>query len=113
MEKSMLKGRNLPNIFWVEAIATSVYFLNRCPRISLQNITPYESWFGRKPNVSHFRVFGSIVYAYVPTKKRRNLDDKSVKCICIGYIEETKGYRLYNPQSEKLMISQDVLFDEK
>lgn len=31
----------------------------------------------------------------------------------IGYCEETKGYRLYNPQTEKLMISRDVLFDEK
>lgn len=31
----------------------------------------------------------------------------------IGYCEETKGYRLYNPQTEKLMISHDVFFDEK
>jgi len=57
----------------------------------VQNITPYEAWCGRKPNISHLRVFGCIAYAHVPNEKRRKLDDKSVKCIFIGYCEKTKG----------------------
>lgn len=108
MARSMMKGKTLPNIFWAEAVATSIYLLNRCPIRSLQNITSYEAWCGRKPNISHLRVFGCIVYAHVPS-----FDDKSVKYIFIGYCEETKGYRLYNLETEKLMISCDVLFDEK
>ena len=79
----------------------------------MQNITPYEAWCGRKPNISHLRDFGCIAYAHVHTEKRRKIDDKGVKCILIGYCEETKGYRLYNPRTEKLMISRDVFFDEK
>ena len=67
----------------------------------------------KKTNISHLRVFGCIAYAHVPTEKRRKLGDKSVKCIFIRYCEETKGYRLYNPETEKLMISCDVLLDEK
>jgi len=62
----------------------------------VQDITPYEAWCRRKPNISHLRVFGCITYAPVRAEKRRKLDDKSVKSIFIGYCEETKGYRLQN-----------------
>lgn len=108
-----MKGKNLPNIFWAEAVVTSIHILNRCPTRSVQNITTYEAWCGRKPNISHLRVFGCFAYAHVPTKTRRKLDDKSVKCICMGYCEETKDYRLYNLETKRLIISHDVLFDEK
>jgi len=108
-----MKGKNFPNIFWAEGVATSIYLLNKWPTRIVQNITHYEAWCGGKPNISHLRVFGCIAYAHVPPKKRRKHDDKSVKCIFIRYNGETKGYRLYNRETEKLMISGDVLFDEK
>ena len=41
------------------------------------------------------------------------MDDKSEKCIFIGYSEESKAYRLYNPISKKLIISKDVKFEEE
>ncbi|RDX73151.1 hypothetical protein CR513_47274, partial [Mucuna pruriens] len=31
MARSMLKEKGLPNIFWVKALYTDVYMLNRCP----------------------------------------------------------------------------------
>ena len=34
------------------------------------------------------------------------------KCIFVGYSDESKGYRLYQPESKKLIISRDVIFDE-
>ena len=86
--------------FWAEAISTTVYLLNRSPTKAVNGKTPYEAWYGRKPNVSHLKIFGSIAYAHVPCEKRHKLDDKSLKCIFVRYSEETKGYRLYNPKKE-------------
>jgi hypothetical protein len=40
------------------------------------------------------------------------LDSKGVKCIFIGYCENTKGYRLYNLISQYVIISHDVIFNE-
>ena len=37
------------------------------------NIKLFEAWSGHKPNVSHFRVFGSKDWAIIPTKKRKEL----------------------------------------
>ena len=40
------------------------------------------------------------------------MDDKAVKCIFVGYSAESKGYRLYHPQSKRILISRDVVFVE-
>ena len=36
--------------------------------------------------------------------------DRSVKMVFLGYVEGTKGYRMYDPESKKLHISRDVIF---
>eukprot|EP01018_Ginkgo_biloba_P039313 Gb_36396 [translate_table: standard] len=66
----------------------------------------------RKPSFSNLRVFGCITFVHVPDKKRQNLDDKSHKCILVGYSESSKAYRLWDPSQRKIVISRDVLFDE-
>lgn len=65
-----------------------------------------------KPRVEHLKVFGCIAYAHIPKENRNKLDGKGEKCIFIGYSDESKGYRLYQPESKKLIISRDVIFDE-
>ena len=88
------------------------YILKRFPTKALQFITPYEAWHGKKPSIGHLRVFGCLAYALVPMQQHRKLDDKAVKCIFVGYTVESKGYRLYHPQSKRILISRDVVFVE-
>ena len=112
MARSMLKSKNMPEDFWAEAVACAVYVSNRSPTKSLKDVTPQEAWSRQKPSVSHLRVFGSIAYAHVPKQERSKLDDRSEKFIFIGYDENSKGYRLFNPDSGKFVTSRDVEFDE-
>ena len=76
-------------------------------------MTPQEAWSGIKSCVSHLRVFESIAYSHVPDEKKGKLDDKSKKCILVGYSENSKAYRLCNPISKKIIISRDVHFNEE
>ncbi|KAG6395499.1 hypothetical protein SASPL_146144 [Salvia splendens] len=76
-------------------------------------MTPQEAWSGRKPGIAHLRVFGSKTYAHVPNQTRSKLNDKSKPFIFIGYNSNTKGYKLYDPTSQKTMIIRDVEFDEE
>ena len=112
MARCMVKSQVLPHAFWLEAVMCATYVLNRCPTKALQNITPYESWHGRKPSVAHLHVFGCLAYALVPVQQRRKLDDKAVKCVFVGYSSESKGYRLYHPQTKRILVSRDVVFVE-
>ena len=113
MAKAMLYEKGLSKIFWAEAVNTAVYLLNRCPTKALLNKTPIEAWSGRKPSVRHFKVFGCLCYSRVPKERRSKLDETSEKCIFMGYSSQSKGYRLYNLKTNKLIISRDVIFDEK
>lgn len=43
---------------------------------------------------------------------RKKLDSKSNRCIFLGYGTDVKGYRLYDIQRKRVIISRDVIFDE-
>ena len=75
-------------------------------------MSPHELYFGKKPNLAHLRVFYNIEYMHVPKEKRRNLDDKAEKCILVGYSDEQKGYKCYNPRTKVVPVSRDVVFEE-
>lgn len=113
MVRSMLHCKKLPKSFWAEAVACAVYLLNMCPVKSVHGKTSEEAWSGKRPNLSHLKVFSCVAYAYIPDQLRKKLDDKAEKCIFIGYSEETKAYKLYNSDTQTMIISRDVNFDEK
>uniref|UniRef100_A0A2N9ICE2 Integrase catalytic domain-containing protein n=1 Tax=Fagus sylvatica TaxID=28930 RepID=A0A2N9ICE2_FAGSY len=113
MARSMLKSKKMPKELWAEAVDCAVYLSNRCPTRSVQGKTPQQAWSRKKPTVSHLRVFGSIAYMHVPDQERSKLDDKSEKYVFIGYDPSSKGYKLYNPSTKKVIVSRDVEFDEE
>ena len=106
--RSMLLDANLPKRYWAEAISTAVYLKNRCPTKAVQEMTPFEVWYGKKPSVDHLRVFGCDAYK----DERGKFDTKARRCILLGYGEETKGYRLYDDKVKKVLYSRDVKFNE-
>ena len=112
MVRSMLAGGSIPKNFWPEAVNWSVHILNRSPTFVVQDMTPAETWSGRKPVVNHFKIFGCIAYAHIPDEKRRKLDFKGEKCIFLGVSDQSKAYKLYNPITKRIVISRDVVFDE-
>ena len=109
----MLLQSGLPKFMWAEAINTVAYVLNRKTTRRNPKATPFEVWLGRKPTWKHLRVFRSVAYAHIPKKFRKKLDKKAVKTILVGYERTSKNYRLYNPKTRKIIISRDVVFNEK
>ncbi len=68
MEKahSMLQSAKVPNQFWAVALANANYVRNRSPTVALNNITPFEAYWGLKPVVKHLCIFGLQAYAFIP-----------------------------------------------
>ena len=84
-ERSMLSDDWLGQEFWAEVVETTCY-LNRSPSSALEDKTPQEVWTGKKPSLSHLKVFGCDAYVHVRKEKRTKLDSKSEKCIFIERI---------------------------
>jgi hypothetical protein len=76
--------------------------MNRTPITAVHGMTPEEKFTGKKPDVSHLRVFGCIAYVHVLDEKKSKLDPKAEKCIFIGYSLEQKGYRCFNCRNPTL-----------
>jgi hypothetical protein len=73
-------------------------------------MTPFEAWHGRKPSVGHLRIFGCTTSVKIAGPNLSKLSDRSKKMVFIGYEIGTKGYRLCDPSTAKLMMSRDVVF---
>nr|GEZ46268.1 retrotransposon protein, putative, Ty1-copia subclass [Tanacetum cinerariifolium] len=64
---------------------------------------PYELWYGKVPNLSYLKVWRceTLVKRDMPDR----LQQRSVKCIFIGYPKETMGYYFYFPPKNKIVIA--------
>jgi hypothetical protein len=98
-------------VFWGEAMVTTICILNRLPTKALDGRTSYEAWHGRKPTVSHLRVFSCLVF----TKELGHigkLDDRSTPGVFIGYAEGSKTYRILDPKTQHVCTARDIVFNE-
>ena len=75
--------------------------------------TPEEAFFGKKPDVSHFRIFGSLVYCHVTRDAWKKLELIVELGILVGYIDTPHNYWVYLPTSRRIVVRKDLKFDEK
>ena len=87
----MLEYKGLAANILAEEMNVASYIHNRVPHYSIKGKTPFEAYFGHKPDVSNFKVFGSTAWARIPLDRRKSLQPRSIECIFIGYLEESKG----------------------
>ena len=110
---AMLEESRLPPSFLGQAVAAYVHIWNRCSTTSLDSKTPYELWHGKKPDVSHLRVWGCTAYVHIQKDKRTGIRSHMEKCVFIGYPEGYKGWMFYNPTTKRTVISERAEFDER
>jgi hypothetical protein len=106
----MIRAQGLDLEFWAEVVNTAVYIKNGCPTKALESKTPQEAWTGRKPDVSHLRVFGCKAFAHIPDEKKSKSKSKSMPCVFLGYCERSKAYRLICVETKRIIKSRDVVF---
>jgi hypothetical protein len=79
---------------WKEALETACTVLNMGPSTDRQ-LTPAESFFGHKPDVTMLRTWGCLVYVHVPDTQRTVFSPKAVPGMFTGYSSSSKAYRIY------------------
>ena len=110
--RTMLLSAKLEGSFWADACHTAVYIQNRLSTRVQHRGTPFEAWFGHKPDISHLRIFGSTCYMHIHKTLRTKFQPTAIKCVFVGYSDTQKAYRLWDPVNRTFPISRDVSFDE-
>lgn len=107
--RAMLADAGLSKQLWAEALLTANKIRNRSP-VTDKNKTPWELFFGEKPDVSFLRPYGSKVFVLVPKEKRTSkLDVVSTSGKLVGYAPGCNGYRVLIANT-KIISSRDVVF---
>ena len=110
--RCLLMDRALPGHLWGEAVKAAGDILNLRSTKRHPDKTPEELFSGKKPSISHLKVFGSPVFVHSTKPSRSKLDPRSEKCILLGFDTEAKAYRCYRPSTKRVFISRDVTVDE-
>ncbi|KAJ9529996.1 hypothetical protein QJQ45_023288, partial [Haematococcus lacustris] len=108
--RCMLYTAGLPARLWTEAVRTANHLRNLSPMRG-KGATPWELFFGVKPDISALRVFGATAYAQVPQHMRSKLEGKAVQGVLVGYEMGSKAYRVLVPGG-RIIVTKDVVFDE-
>ena len=108
--RTLLFEAKLPTYLWEEAVRTANYVANRMPHRALKATTPLERFSGKKPDISHLRIFGCRSYIHsLPSNK---FQVKSLLSTFVGYDDQSKAYRCFDHSRRKIIISRNVKFDE-
>lgn len=110
--RTLLYHAHMPSTYWVEALHTATYLLNRRPTKPLHFLTPYQALFGQPPKYDHLRVFGCLCYPNLAATSPHKLAPRSTPCVFLGYPPEHKGYRCLDLSSRRITISRHVIFNE-
>ncbi|GJW37831.1 retrotransposon protein, putative, ty1-copia subclass [Tanacetum coccineum] len=105
MVRSIMNLTTLPLSFWDYALESATRILNMVPTKKVDK-TPYELWYEKIPNLSYLKVWGCE--ALVKRDTLDKLQQRSVKCIFIGYPKETMGYYFYFPPENKIVVASKI-----
>ncbi|GJY24615.1 ribonuclease H-like domain-containing protein [Tanacetum coccineum] len=108
--RSLLFQACLPPEYWVEALLTAAYLLNILSSTSINNDIPYIKLFNKPPSYTHLRAFGCLCYPY--TFPSHKLAPRTTPSIFLGYPYNHRRYRCLDLNTNKIIISRHVTFDE-
>ncbi|TYK06521.1 gag/pol protein [Cucumis melo var. makuwa] len=91
-------------------IETAVLILNNVPSKSISE-TSFKLWRGRKPSLSHFRIWDCPTHVLMTNPKK--LESRSRLCQFVGYPKETRGGLFFDPQENRVFVSTNATFLEE
>uniref|UniRef100_A0A803NRK0 Reverse transcriptase Ty1/copia-type domain-containing protein n=1 Tax=Cannabis sativa TaxID=3483 RepID=A0A803NRK0_CANSA len=97
--------------YWWHAMASAVFTINRLPTLVLNNVSPYECLFSKKPDLTLVKPFGCSFFPHIRAYNTHKLELRSEQCLFLGYSTHHKGYICEHP-SGKMFITRHVVFDE-
>ncbi|GJR01584.1 putative ribonuclease H-like domain-containing protein [Tanacetum coccineum] len=105
---TMLVDSKLPTTFWVKAVNTACYVLNRVLVIKTHNKTPYELIHGRPPLIDFMKPFGCPVTILNTRDHLGKFDGKADE----GYFVVSKATRVFNKRTRIVEETLNIRFLE-
>ena len=109
--RALLYRAALSAMYWSAALVHAV-FLHNVWVHSRMGKTPYEAWYGSRPDLKRLRMFGARVCVKRTGKRRAKLDKHNFSGIFIGYTETMKNVRYVDLTTGLVKTCGHATFDE-
>jgi hypothetical protein len=78
--------------FWGFTFIWACDVLNALPNKRSGMMTPYEVFYGHKPSMDRYRIFGERAFIHVPEELRKKLDDRGLEARVVAHCDDSKGW---------------------
>ena len=111
MTRATILEGNIDDDLLPELVLAMTYVENNRPTRALQNLGPYKVYTHKLPDLSHLRVLGSTVYAFLleeeQTLKSEKWASRALKRTLVGYDGHTI-YRVHLKRQKKVIRVKDL-----
>ena len=109
--RTLLFGSGLPAQYWSAALVHSVYLHNRLVHSETKK-TPFEGYYGIKPDLAYLKLFGSRVCVKRTGDRRSKLDRHDFSGIFLGYASTDHNILYLDVNTGLVKRSHHAQFDE-
>ncbi|KDR67838.1 hypothetical protein GALMADRAFT_146848 [Galerina marginata CBS 339.88] len=95
-----------------QGVAYTIWLKNQQFTSALPNLTPYEVYRKKKPDLSRAHHFGCRAFLYNNLPKRSKLDPRAEEVIFLGFSLTQKAWEVYRPKTKQCASSVHVRFDD-
>ncbi|GKB10627.1 retrovirus-related pol polyprotein from transposon TNT 1-94 [Tanacetum coccineum] len=110
--KTMLNGSVLLNNLWTEAVRIACYTQNRSIIVKIHDRTLYYIFRERILDISYFHVFRCPVFIHNHKDHLGKFDAKANDGYFLGYLFNSKAFRVFNTRRQQIKETYHVTFDE-
>jgi hypothetical protein len=90
---TLLSQSGLTCTWWEDAVMHWLHGKIRLPSSTIVPLTPFELFYGHKPDLSSMRPFSCLAYVHLQKDQHSALLPHTTQCILIGYPTDYKGWK--------------------
>ncbi|KAL0448135.1 UNVERIFIED_CONTAM: Retrovirus-related Pol polyprotein from transposon TNT 1-94 [Sesamum latifolium] len=110
--RALMFESGLPRQFWAKSILTATHIINRLPSPKLNWKTPFELIHKTPHSYNNLRTFGCLCFTSNVYPHKSKFDQRAFKCVFLGYVQDEKGYKVFDIDNKVAFVSRDVKFHE-
>jgi hypothetical protein len=103
--RPMMFTSGFSHTHWPLATSHFVWLQNRLPNKGNAWRIPYDEVFGKLPDLSFVRVFGSQAYAFIDPSLRKKLAPRAKDMLYVGHQEHGSHYMLLDTTNNKVFLT--------
>jgi len=109
----MLIHSGVPSYHWEDATLHANFIRNHVSTRVLTGVTPYEKFWGRKPDLTWIKPYGCLVYVITHKELRESkFEASALPGVMIGVLDHHSTYKIKMLHSKGVKIACDIRFYE-